>query len=219
MTVCWHRSGSKLAQVMVCCLMAWSHYMKQYWLTINNVLRHSFQINVYLYMLKLTFCYLPTDPLIFVVLLSRVSPAYEDISALWRYLRCGCVITPHTYSGMSWLIHVSNTSFRQTYPSPIHHHPSFSRIIIQTWGPFHKGFMSSLSKPHQDQVTILYMSWRLSCHDMCKIVTSFVHQNHSRENFHISVMSSQNLFEICPRTSMASHSRWHFQTQFLSNKI
>ena len=34
----WHRSGSTLAQVMACCLMAPSHYLDQCWLVINMVL-------------------------------------------------------------------------------------------------------------------------------------------------------------------------------------
>ena len=33
----WHRSGSTLAQVMACCLMAPSHYLNQSWLTISKV--------------------------------------------------------------------------------------------------------------------------------------------------------------------------------------
>ena len=35
------RSGSTLAQVMACRLTAPSHYLNQYWLVINEVLRHS----------------------------------------------------------------------------------------------------------------------------------------------------------------------------------
>ena len=35
-----HRSGSTLAQVMACCLMAPSHYLNQCWLIINKVQRH-----------------------------------------------------------------------------------------------------------------------------------------------------------------------------------
>ena len=34
----WHKSGSTLAQVMACCLMAPSHYLNQCWLTISNLL-------------------------------------------------------------------------------------------------------------------------------------------------------------------------------------
>ena len=37
----WHRSGSTLAQIMASCLMAPSHYLNQYWLIINQDLRHS----------------------------------------------------------------------------------------------------------------------------------------------------------------------------------
>ena len=37
----WHRSGSTLAQVMACCLTASSHYLKQCWLIISEVQRHS----------------------------------------------------------------------------------------------------------------------------------------------------------------------------------
>ena len=33
----WQRSGSILAQVMACCLMATSHYLNQYWLIIEEV--------------------------------------------------------------------------------------------------------------------------------------------------------------------------------------
>ena len=36
-----HRSGSTLAQVMACCLMAPSHYLSRYWLIIIEVLWHS----------------------------------------------------------------------------------------------------------------------------------------------------------------------------------
>ena len=35
------RSGSTLAQVMACCLMAPSHYLNQCWLIISEVQRHS----------------------------------------------------------------------------------------------------------------------------------------------------------------------------------
>ena len=34
----WHRSGSTLAQVMPCCLMAPSHYLNQCWLIISEVI-------------------------------------------------------------------------------------------------------------------------------------------------------------------------------------
>ena len=37
----WQRSGSTLAQVMACCLMASSHYLNQCWLIINKVVWHS----------------------------------------------------------------------------------------------------------------------------------------------------------------------------------
>ena len=37
----WHRSGSTLAQVMACCLMAPSYQPNQWWLIINKVLWHS----------------------------------------------------------------------------------------------------------------------------------------------------------------------------------
>ena len=40
-TVWLHRSGSTLAQVMACCLMAPSHYLNQCWLMISEVLWHS----------------------------------------------------------------------------------------------------------------------------------------------------------------------------------
>ena len=36
-----HRSGSTLAHVMACCLMAPSHYLNQCWLVINKVQWHS----------------------------------------------------------------------------------------------------------------------------------------------------------------------------------
>ena len=41
----WHRSGSTLAQVMACCLMAPSHYLNQWWLIISEVQWHSYQGN------------------------------------------------------------------------------------------------------------------------------------------------------------------------------
>ena len=37
----WHRSGSTLVQVMVCCWMAPSHYANQSWLLISEILEHS----------------------------------------------------------------------------------------------------------------------------------------------------------------------------------
>ena len=40
-TMCWHRSGSALAQVMACCLMAPSHYLNQCWPPIYEVLWYS----------------------------------------------------------------------------------------------------------------------------------------------------------------------------------
>ena len=39
------RSGSTLAQVMACCLMAPSHYVNQCWFTISKVHWHSFEYN------------------------------------------------------------------------------------------------------------------------------------------------------------------------------
>ena len=41
-TIWRHRSWQILAQVMACCLMAPSHYLSQYWLTITKVQWHSF---------------------------------------------------------------------------------------------------------------------------------------------------------------------------------
>ena len=41
----WHRSGSTLAQVMDCCLMAPSHYLSQCWLIISEVWCHSSEGN------------------------------------------------------------------------------------------------------------------------------------------------------------------------------
>ena len=38
----WQRSGSTLAQVMACCLMAPSHYLNQCWLIISEVQWHSY---------------------------------------------------------------------------------------------------------------------------------------------------------------------------------
>ena len=40
-TMCWHKSGSTLAQVMACCLTAPSHYLNQYWLLIDKIHCHS----------------------------------------------------------------------------------------------------------------------------------------------------------------------------------
>ena len=40
-----HRSGSTLAQVMACCLMAPSHYLNQCWLNISVALWHSAENN------------------------------------------------------------------------------------------------------------------------------------------------------------------------------
>ena len=40
-TIWRHNSGSTLAQVMACCLMAPSHYLNQCWLIISNVEWHS----------------------------------------------------------------------------------------------------------------------------------------------------------------------------------
>ena len=44
-TIWWPRSGSTLAQVMACCLMAPSHYLNQSWLIIREVQWHSYQGN------------------------------------------------------------------------------------------------------------------------------------------------------------------------------
>ena len=41
----WHSSGSTLAQVMACCLMAPSHYQNQCWLDISKVWWHIFEVN------------------------------------------------------------------------------------------------------------------------------------------------------------------------------
>ena len=38
-----HRSGSKLAHAMACCLTARSHYLRHSWLFINGVMWHSIQ--------------------------------------------------------------------------------------------------------------------------------------------------------------------------------
>ena len=46
-TIWWHRPGSTLVQVMACCLMAPSHYMKQYWVIISEILWHSPNDNFY----------------------------------------------------------------------------------------------------------------------------------------------------------------------------
>ena len=43
--ILWQRSGSILAQVMACCLMAPSHYLNQCWLIISEVLCHSSEGN------------------------------------------------------------------------------------------------------------------------------------------------------------------------------
>ena len=42
----WHRSESALAQAMAWCLMAPSHYLKQCWLLISQVLWHSHESNL-----------------------------------------------------------------------------------------------------------------------------------------------------------------------------
>ena len=42
----WQRSGSTLAQVMACCLMAPSHYLNQCWLIISEVLWQSYDGNI-----------------------------------------------------------------------------------------------------------------------------------------------------------------------------
>ena len=39
--ICGYKSGSKLAQIMACCLMAPSHCLNQCWLLISEVLWHS----------------------------------------------------------------------------------------------------------------------------------------------------------------------------------
>ena len=48
-----HKTWSALVQVMASCLMAPSHYLKQYWLTINMILWFSFHDNVYLNILSI----------------------------------------------------------------------------------------------------------------------------------------------------------------------
>ena len=45
-TIWWQRSGSTLAQVMACCLMAPSHYLNQYWLIISKALWSSSEGNI-----------------------------------------------------------------------------------------------------------------------------------------------------------------------------
>ena len=44
-TIWWHRSRSKLSQVMACCLTAPSHYLKHCWLLISKALWHSPESN------------------------------------------------------------------------------------------------------------------------------------------------------------------------------
>ena len=59
----------------------------------------------------------------------------------------------------------------------------------------------SLQKQWSDQVTILYMSWQLSCHDMYKFVTWFNHQNHNhikKKICELSVISSLTLVKWVP---------------------
>ena len=41
----WHRSGSTLAAVRACCLIAPSHYLNQWWLIISKVWWHSAECN------------------------------------------------------------------------------------------------------------------------------------------------------------------------------
>ena len=48
MAIWWHRSGSTLAQVMTCCLIAPSHYLNQCWLVIGEILWHSSEGKRYL---------------------------------------------------------------------------------------------------------------------------------------------------------------------------
>ena len=43
--ICWHISGSPLAQVMAHCLTAPSHHLNQCWLIITEVLKHSPESN------------------------------------------------------------------------------------------------------------------------------------------------------------------------------
>ena len=44
-TIWRHKSGSTLAQVKACCLMAPSHYLNQCWLIISKIQWHSFECN------------------------------------------------------------------------------------------------------------------------------------------------------------------------------
>ena len=39
-SICWHKSGSTLVQIMACCLPAPSHYLNQCWLIINETRWH-----------------------------------------------------------------------------------------------------------------------------------------------------------------------------------
>ena len=43
--ICRHKTWSGLIQMMTCCLIAPSHYLKQYWLIIAKVLKHSPKCN------------------------------------------------------------------------------------------------------------------------------------------------------------------------------
>ena len=44
--ILWHKSGSKLVQVMACCLTAPSHYLNQCWEIISEVLMQSHEGNI-----------------------------------------------------------------------------------------------------------------------------------------------------------------------------
>ena len=44
-TIWWHKSGSTLAQVMACCLMAPSHYLNHCWLIFSKVQWHPSESN------------------------------------------------------------------------------------------------------------------------------------------------------------------------------
>ena len=99
-----HRSGSTLILAMACCLMAWSHYLNQCWLTINEALWHfaegSFAENVpdiihYRMFQKLhiqKYCYMSQGPKSYGGAEFRVqSMVLSDTLSATTCVRCLCL--------------------------------------------------------------------------------------------------------------------------------
>ena len=113
----------------------------------------------------------------------------------WQVPPTCLAVTPHVRA-MHWL-HDPTTS--ELSRGPISQR--IYELMIQILSKFMLYLFENWSS---DQVIILHMSWQLSCHDMCKIMTWLDYQNHdySKENFQkIFILSSKNCCKMCLRLS------------------